>query len=227
MSNTMLIRKLLKRLFQVLATLATSSARRLLILVPYFRRFVAKVNAPISHGTDSKFTTVDSCCTVLTGTSSARCSQSTLPLPLHTTPSSVANPVASVPPCAVPVSGVPQHANPPQPPLPLAVGNAISANGLPITLHFVPSAVDHKSRYDNRPFVDTSRSSGIPAFTRTFPNQSCPWLNGDWQRCVHPEGALYLYNDRKVSNAHLSLAIDNDAYRERSLKHTLTNIRSA
>ncbi|KAG1857680.1 hypothetical protein DFJ58DRAFT_324618 [Suillus subalutaceus] len=206
MSNATLIRKLLKRLFQVLATLATSSARRLLILVSCFRRFVAKVHAPILHDTDSKFSTVDSCCAVLTGTSSARCSQSTLPLPLHTTPPSAVSPMASTPPCAMPVSGAPQHVNPPQTPLPLAVGNAISANGLPITLHFVPSAVDHKSRYDDRPFVDTSHSSGILAFTRSFPNQSCSWLNGDWQRCIHPEGALYLYNGRKrtFTEAHIN-----------------------
>ncbi|KAG1798368.1 hypothetical protein EV424DRAFT_470327 [Suillus variegatus] len=32
---------------------------------------------------------------------------------------------------------------------------------------------------------------------RSFPNQSCPWLNGEWQPCIHPEGALYLYNGRK------------------------------
>lgn len=206
MSNATLIRKLLKRLFQVLATLATSSARRLLILVSCFRRFVAKVHAPILHDTDSKFSTVDSCYAVLTGTSGARCSQSTLPSPLHTTPPSALSSVSPTPPCAMPVSGVPQHANPPQTPSPLAVGTAISVNGLPITLHFVPSAVDHKSRYDKRPLVDTSHSSGIRAFTRSFPNRSCLWLNGDWQQCIHPEGALYLYNGRKrtFTEAHIN-----------------------
>ncbi|KAG1767358.1 hypothetical protein EV702DRAFT_1036102 [Suillus placidus] len=196
MPNATLIRKLLKRLFQVLATLATSPARRLLILVSYFRRFVAKVYVPISHDTDS-FSTVDSCCTVLTGTSSARCSQSNLPLPLHTTPPSAASPVTSTLPGAMSVPRAPQQANLPQTSSPQAVGNAISPSGLPAILHFVPSAVDHKSRYDNRPHVDISLSSGIPALMRSFPNQSCPWLNGDWQRCIHPEGALYLCNGPK------------------------------
>jgi hypothetical protein len=152
MSNATLVRKLLKRLFQVLTTLATSSARRLLILVSCFRRFVAKVYVSISHNTGSKFSTeLDSCCTILTETSSTRCSQSTLPLPLHTTPSSTTNPVTSTPPGAIPVPGAPQHANPPQTPSPPVVGNAISPTGLPIALHFVPSAVDLKSRYENRP----------------------------------------------------------------------------
>ncbi|KAG1796972.1 uncharacterized protein HD556DRAFT_263648 [Suillus plorans] len=176
MMNTTLIRKLLKRLFQVLATLATSSARRLLILVSCFRHFVAKVHVSISHDTNSKFSTVDS---RRTGTSSAQCSQSTLPLPLHTTPSSAASSVASTPPYTMPVPSVPQLANSPQ------------------TWTSLPPAVDHKSRYENRPFVDTSDSIGIPAFMRSFPNQSCPWLSGEWQPCIHPEGALYLYNGRK------------------------------
>lgn len=199
MMNTTLIRKLLKHLFQVLATLATSSARRLLILVSCFRHFVAKVHVPISHDTNSKFPTVDSRRTVLTGTSSAQCSQSTLPLPLYTTPSNAASSVASTPLYTMPVPSVPQLANSPQTqtPLPPAVGSTISPNSLPITLHFLPSAVDHKSRYENRPPVDTSDSIGIPAFMRSFPNQSCPWLNGEWQPCIHPEGALYLYNGRK------------------------------
>jgi hypothetical protein len=155
MSNATLIQKLLKRLFQVLATLATSSARRLfIILVSFFQRFVAKARVPISHDTDSKFSTVESCCTVLTGTSSARCFQSTLPLiPLHTTPSSAASPVASTPPGTMPASGTPQHANLPQTSSPPAAGSAVFPNGLPANFHFVPSAVDHKSRYDNRPSV--------------------------------------------------------------------------
>lgn len=29
---------------------------------------------------------------------------------------------------------------------------------------------------------------------RQFPNESCPWVGGDWQSYVHPEGALYLYD---------------------------------
>ncbi|KAG1740685.1 hypothetical protein EDB19DRAFT_767077 [Suillus lakei] len=45
---------------------------------------------------------------------------------------------------------------------------------------------------------DKSRKRDIiPALTRRFPNESCPWLNGDWQSCVHPEGALYLYNESR------------------------------
>ncbi|KAG2133826.1 uncharacterized protein EDB93DRAFT_1173652 [Suillus bovinus] len=208
------LRKLLKHLFQVLTTLATSSARRLLILVSCFRRFVAKVHAPIVHDTDS---IVDSCCTVLTRVSSVRCSDSTLPLSLHTTPPSAASSVASTPPFSMPVP----YANPPQMPSPPAVVNAISPNDLPNTLHFVPSAVDPKSRYENRPPVDISHSNynGIQAFMRSFPNESCPWLNVnvEWEPCIHPEGALYLYNDRKRTfteghiNEHLFRLMDRSA----------------
>ncbi|KAG1751712.1 hypothetical protein EDB19DRAFT_1197425 [Suillus lakei] len=209
MSSATLIRKLLKRLFQVLAALATSSAQRLRIILSYFRRFMAKFHVPISHDFDSKSSTADSCCTVLTGTSSAQCSQSTLPLPLHTTPPtppSAASVVPLTPPVAMPVPNIPQHAYPPQTSSPPTISNAISPHSLPITLHFVPSVVDHKSRYDNRPLVDTFRkSSGIPAFMSSFPNQSCPWLNGDWESCIHPEGALYLYNgrNRTFTEAHI------------------------
>lgn len=205
MSNATLIRKLLKRLFQVLATLAASSARRLFIILMSFLQRVAKAHVPISHDTHSKFSTVESLCAGLTGISSARCSQSALPLPLHSTPLNAASPVASTPPGAMPVSGAPQHANLPQTSSPPAAGNAISPNGLTATLHFVPAAVDHRSRYDNRPLVDTSLSSGIPEFMRTFPNQSCPWLNGGWELCIHPEGALYLHNRRKrtFTEAHI------------------------
>ncbi|KAG2125742.1 hypothetical protein DEU56DRAFT_563875 [Suillus clintonianus] len=192
-----LIRRLLKRLCQVLAALATSSAQRLRILVSCFRRFVAKVHVLTSHDTDSK-STGDPCCTVFTGTSSARCSQSTLPLPLYTTPPSAASPVVPTPTSAMPVPPTPQHANPPQTSSPPAAGNAISPISPATALYFIPSAVNYASRYENRPHVDASRvSSGIPAFMRTFPNQSCPWLNGDWESCIHPEGALYLYNGRK------------------------------
>ncbi|KAG1751741.1 hypothetical protein EDB19DRAFT_1197946 [Suillus lakei] len=210
MSSATLVRKLLERLFRMLAALATSSTQRLRILASCFRCFVAKVHIPISHDTDSKSCTTDSCCTVLTGTSSAQCSQSILPLPLHTTPPtppSAASAVPSIPPGATPGPNTPQHANPPQTSSPPAVGSAISPNGSPITLHFVPSVVDPKSRYENRPLVNSSWSSnGIPAFMRSFPNQSCPWLNGDWQMCIHPEGALYLYSDRKrtFTEAHIN-----------------------
>ncbi|KAG2359341.1 hypothetical protein BDR07DRAFT_221803 [Suillus spraguei] len=198
MSNVAFIRKLLKRLLQILTTLATSSARRLLILVSCFRRFVSKVHVPISYDTNTKSSTVDSYPS-LTGTFNARYSQSTLPmlLPLHTTSPGAASPVASTTAGAMLVPGTPQHANAPQMPSPPAVGSAIPPNSLPIDLHFVPSAVDRESRYENRPLVDPSCSSGIPAFMRSFPNKSCPWLNGEWQPCIHPEGALYLYNSRK------------------------------
>jgi hypothetical protein len=31
------------------------------------------------------------------------------------------------------------------------------------------------------------------------PCRSCTWLTDGWESCVHPEGALYLYNDSLVS----------------------------
>ncbi|KAG2078582.1 hypothetical protein BDR04DRAFT_322308 [Suillus decipiens] len=154
MTNVAFIRELLKRLLQILVTPATSCARQLLILVSCFRRFVSKVHVPISYNTNTKSSIVDSYPS-LTGTFNARYSQSTLPmlLPLHTTPPGAASPVASTPAGAMLVPGTPQHANAPQIPLPPVVGSAISPNGLPINLHFVPSAVDRESRYENRPLV--------------------------------------------------------------------------
>ena len=62
------------------------------------------------------------------------------------------------------------------------------------------------------------RYKGIPTLTRKFPNECvhqlfsvymgvyetfglCPRMDGDisWQPCVHPEGALYFYNNSRVS----------------------------
>lgn len=69
----------------------------------------------------------------------------------------------------------------------------ISAPG--ITPRFVPFAANDVLRYENRPLVDKTRERDyIPALMTQFPNESCPWLNGGWQLCIHPEGALYLHD---------------------------------
>ncbi|KAG1892878.1 uncharacterized protein F5891DRAFT_1068603 [Suillus fuscotomentosus] len=58
--------------------------------------------------------------------------------------------------------------------------NANPASSVPNTdIKLMPFAANDISRYENRPFV------------------SCPWLRGDWELCVHPEGVLYLHNNRK------------------------------
>ncbi|KAG1724594.1 hypothetical protein EDB19DRAFT_296258 [Suillus lakei] len=64
--------------------------------------------------------------------------------------------------------------------------------------HFVPFVANDVLRYENRPLVDKSRGRDhIPALMRCFPNESCPWLSGDWKSLIHPDGALYLYNDNR------------------------------
>ncbi|KAG2078422.1 hypothetical protein BDR04DRAFT_1226420 [Suillus decipiens] len=178
MLNMRVIRKLLKHLWQVLAAFAYSSVLRLRILMSCLRCCVAKVHALPGHSTDSKSSTADSCCA---GASSARCPQAALPLPLHqitstNITSSTQDAVSSsIPPYAVPD---PYICNPPG-----------------ITPRFVPFAANDVLRYDNRPLVDKTRERDyIPALMTQFPNESCPWLNGGWQLCIHPEGALYLHD---------------------------------
>ncbi|KAG1732668.1 uncharacterized protein EDB91DRAFT_667312 [Suillus paluster] len=98
----------------------------------------------------------------------------------------------------MPVPCIPKRHDPLQTSSLANLGNTISSNAPGITPHFVPFAANDVSRYDNRPLVDNSRKCDrIPAFMRKFPNESYSWLNGDWQSCIHPEGALYFYNDRR------------------------------
>ncbi|KAG0699591.1 hypothetical protein DFH29DRAFT_39499 [Suillus ampliporus] len=146
MSSATLIQRLLKLLRQVLTALATSSAQRLGILVSCFRRFVAKVHVSISHNSDSRSCTADSCCTVVTGAPSAPCLQCTLPLPLYnqqtTSPSAASGAqhgvLSSTPPGTMPTPCIPQHASPPRTSSPTPVGNAIPSNSSAITPRFVP-----------------------------------------------------------------------------------------
>ncbi|KAJ8586110.1 hypothetical protein M405DRAFT_377978 [Rhizopogon salebrosus TDB-379] len=66
---------------------------------------------------------------------------------------------------------------------------------------------------DELPFRDTSRRySPLPTRKRHFPNQSCPWLTGDWKSCVHPEGALYLYNDTDNGRTYTEANIDENVF---------------
>ncbi|KAG1838586.1 hypothetical protein DFJ58DRAFT_813794 [Suillus subalutaceus] len=207
MLNARLILRLLKRLCQVLATLITSSAQRLRILVIYFRHFVAKLNLKIRgfsrHNTNSTKSSPADCCTVPTSTSGVRCPPVNLPLPLHNQQITSASPasstqnalLSSVP---MPVPCIPQQPIPPQTSSPLQVPNANPSSATATTPMLVPFAANDISRYDNRPFVDTAKKRDvIPALMRQFPNESCPWLSGDWKSCVHPEGVLYLYNERR------------------------------
>ncbi|KAG2344644.1 hypothetical protein BDR05DRAFT_961554 [Suillus weaverae] len=95
----------------------------------------------------------------------------------------------------MPVAYIPKQFIPPRISSLAEVSNAIPSNALDITPRFVPFAANDILRYDNRPLVDkTHERDHIPALMRRFPNESCPWLNADWQSCIHPEGALYLYN---------------------------------
>ncbi|KAG2048582.1 hypothetical protein BDR06DRAFT_920295 [Suillus hirtellus] len=93
---------------------------------------------------------------------------------------------------------IPQQFIPLQPVLPPQVPNANPFSAPNTNIRLVPFAANDISRYENRPFVDTDqRRDGIQALTRQFPNRSCPWLSGNWELCVHPEGVLYIHNKRK------------------------------
>lgn len=95
----------------------------------------------------------------------------------------------------MPIPYVAKQFIPPHASSPAGGGDAIPFNAPGITPRFVPFAANDVLRYDNRPFVNKTRERDyIPALMRRFPNESCPWLSGDWKSCIHPEGALYLYN---------------------------------
>ncbi|OAX38259.1 hypothetical protein K503DRAFT_718438 [Rhizopogon vinicolor AM-OR11-026] len=187
MSSARLIRGLLKRLCQVLATLITSSAQRLRILLSCFQRFVIKICGLPRRSTNSNSPATESY-TVSSSISSAWCPQATLPLPLHngqitselvTSTSGTQNLVSSLsPPFTMPVPCIPLSPS--------------------ITANFIPIGAANEPRYENRrPVEKCVKYETIPELMRDFPNQSCPWLNLDWKAYVHPEGALYLYNGRR------------------------------
>lgn len=210
----MLTKKLILRLFktlcQVLAALITRSAQRLRILVTCFRRFVAKleIRGFQRHTGNNDSTTLSpaDCCTVSPSTSGVRCPPVKLPLPLHNrqiTSASAARStqdvlLSSMPVFPMPEPSIPQQFIPPHSVLPPQVPNANPSSVPNTNIKLVPFAANDISRYENRPFVNTARRrDGIPALMRRFPNESCPWMSGDWELCVHPEGVLYLHNNRK------------------------------
>lgn len=209
-----LILRLLKSLCQVLAALITRSAQRLRILVTCFRHFVAKLTRKIRgfprHPGNNDSTTLSpvDCCTVPPSTSGVRYPPVKLPLPLHNrqiTSASAARSgtqdvlLSSMSVFPMPEPCIPQQFIPPQPVLPPQVPNANPASSVPNTdIKLMPFAANDISRYENRPFVNPAqRRDRIQALMKRFPNESCPWLRGDWELCVHPEGVLYLHNNRK------------------------------
>ncbi|OAX36665.1 hypothetical protein K503DRAFT_285380 [Rhizopogon vinicolor AM-OR11-026] len=77
---------------------------------------------------------------------------------------------------------------------------------------FSVTVVDSLEKLPSR---DTSRTyEPLLALTRRFPNKSCPWLTDDsqWKSCVHPEGALYLYDGSR--RAYTEANIDEITFRE-------------
>ncbi|KAG1859074.1 hypothetical protein C8R48DRAFT_714446 [Suillus tomentosus] len=199
MSNTGLIKRLLRRLWQVLAALAHTSAQRLRILVSFLRCCATEAHALPGHSADAKSSNAGSC---RSGAFSARCSQATLPLPLHRqiTPTSTSSGIqyaasSSTPLYPMPVPCIPERVIPSCSSSPPEVNVAIPSNAPGTTPPLVPFAANDVLRYDNRPLVDkTVERDHIPALMRDFPNKSCPWLDSDWKSYIHPEGALYLYN---------------------------------
>ena len=146
MLNTrLIILKLLKRLCQVFAALATSSAQRLRILVSCFRRFVTK----IIHG-QPRFSTAQHN-NVLACVSSAQCPSI---LPLHagcSTPDSnavsISTPSSHCPTYSMPTPSVLPQASPEANP---QANINPQANTRYSFAPFIPTDV---SRYENRPPV--------------------------------------------------------------------------
>jgi hypothetical protein len=145
MSSAQLIRGLLKRLCQVLAALATSSAHRLSILLSCFRSFVTNIRGYSRHtGIDSTSSAPGSY-TVLASASGAWCPQVTLPLPLHTRQTTLAAAgsstqgvvSSSTPPLTMPVPSTLQQASP-------------SRTSSRAKISFAPIGAVNDSRYDNR-----------------------------------------------------------------------------
>ncbi|KAJ8598063.1 hypothetical protein M405DRAFT_855331 [Rhizopogon salebrosus TDB-379] len=208
MSNArMIILRLLKRLGQVFAALSTSAAQRLHILVSCFRHFVTKIRGQPGHDTSSDSESrsfAAQCDTVLTstGTSSARCPDVTSLLPFHnrrtassTPDTDVATALSSTPHPNIPVASVPPQATLPRTP-------------------FAPLIASDVPRYDDRPLASVSPPhERLPILMRSFPNQSYPWLTGDWKSYVHPEGALYLYNNTVGQRAYTEAIIDEAKFR--------------
>ena len=159
MSNAQLIRRMLKRVCQVLAALttgvATSSAQRLRILLSCFRCFMAKIRTLSRRNICSR--SFESAPESYTVASSAWCPQVTLPLPLHNgqiTSAPAANSTHElVPssPCTIPVPSTPQiEVTPSRTSLHAEVNNAIPSNGSRATANFIPVGAGDNSRYDNR-----------------------------------------------------------------------------
>ncbi|KAJ8584146.1 hypothetical protein M405DRAFT_478871 [Rhizopogon salebrosus TDB-379] len=83
MSSPSLLRRLLKRLCQVLAALTTSSAHRLRFLLSCLRRFLAEICGHSRHTGIVSRSSAPGSDTTLASASGARFPQVTLPLPLH------------------------------------------------------------------------------------------------------------------------------------------------
>ncbi|KAJ8598064.1 hypothetical protein M405DRAFT_927825, partial [Rhizopogon salebrosus TDB-379] len=180
---------------------------RLHILVSCFRHFVTKIRGQPGHnsyGHSESRSSAAQCDTVLTSTSSTQCLHATPLLPFHNTRATSSTPgsdtdvvtaLPSTPHFNAPVASVPQQATSPRTPL-------------------VPFTASDVSRYDGRPLVNMSGPhERLPILTRSFPNQSYPWLTSDWKSYVHPEGALYLYNNTVGRRAYTEAIIDEAKFR--------------
>lgn len=144
-----IILKLLKRLCQVFAALATSSAQRLRILVSCFRRFVTKIRSQPRFSTAQHDN--DLACA-----SSAQCPSMILPLfcnkqAVRSTLDSNAV-LTSIPPSHHPTYGMPTPSVPPQdnPEANQQANINPQANPRYTFAPFIPTDV---SRYENRPPV--------------------------------------------------------------------------
>jgi hypothetical protein len=143
MSSAQLIRGLLKRLCQVLAALATSSAHRLSILLSCFRHFVTNIRGYSRHTGIDSTSSAPGFHTVLASASGALYPQVTLPLPLHTGQTTLVTAggstqgvvSSSTPPCTMPVPSTLQQANP---------------SRTRAKISFAPIGAVNDPRYDNR-----------------------------------------------------------------------------
>jgi len=160
MLSVQLIRRLHKRLCQVLAVFArvvTSSTQRLRILLFCFRRVVANIGSLPGHSKDSRSSEcTPGSCSVLTGASRGGCSQATFPLPLHNrqvTSATAVNStqdviISSLSPSAMAIPPIGQSTTPPRMSLNAEANNPVSSNDSRV--NFTPVCASNDLRHENR-----------------------------------------------------------------------------
>lgn len=151
MLSAQLIRRLLKRLCQVLAPLtrvATSFAQRLRILLFCFRRFLTKIHTSPRHSTESSSSESPPESYTVSTIASSECHPS-FPLPLYNTLAPAANSTQDIVSSSSPASTTPVPSIVLRRTSLHAEVNDSNANGSRIRVNFTPVHASNIIRYEN------------------------------------------------------------------------------